>query len=210
MEKVKKKKFSGLFSVLQRVGRAFMLPIALLPIAGLLLGIGASLTNITTLETYNLIGIMGPGTFLYSVFSLFSSVGTVVFDNLPIIFAMGVALGMAENEKGTATLSAAIAFFIMHKTINTLLVLTDKLAPGAMQEGTIANVVGIESLQMGVFGGIIVGLGVAYLNNKFYKIKLPTVISFFGGTRFIPIIRSSLSFSSFFIYSLYQRVVFII
>ena len=190
MEKVKKKKFSGLFSVLQRVGRAFMLPIALLPIAGLLLGIGASLTNITTLETYNLIGIMGPGTFLYSVFSLFSSVGTVVFDNLPIIFAMGVALGMAENEKGTATLSAAIAFFIMHKTINTLLVLTDKLAPGAMQEGTIANVVGIESLQMGVFGGIIVGLGVAYLNNKFYKIKLPTVISFFGGTRFIPIIST--------------------
>ncbi len=190
MENVKKKRFSGTFSVLQRVGRAFMLPIALLPIAGLLLGIGASLTNLTTLETYNLIGIMGPGTFLYSVFTLFSSVGTVIFDNLPIIFAMGVALGMAENEKGTATLSAAIAFFIMHKTINTLLVLTDKLAPGAMQEGTIANVVGIQSLQMGVFGGIIVGLGVAYLNNKFYKIKLPTVISFFGGTRFIPIIST--------------------
>lgn len=190
MENVKKKRFSGAFSVLQRVGRAFMLPIALLPIAGLLLGIGASLTNLTTLETYNLIGIMGPGTFLYSVFTLFSSVGTVIFDNLPIIFAMGVALGMAENEKGTATLSAAIAFFIMHKTINTLLVLTDKLAPGAMQEGTIANVVGIESLQMGVFGGIIVGLGVAYLNNKYYKIKLPTVISFFGGTRFIPIIST--------------------
>ena len=190
MEKVKKKRFSGTFSVLQRVGRAFMLPIALLPIAGLLLGIGASLTNITTLETYNLIAIMGPGTFLYSVFSLFSSVGTVIFDNLPIIFAMGVALGMAENEKGTATLSAAIAFFIMHKTINTLLILTDKLSNGAMQEGTIANVVGIESLQMGVFGGIIVGLGVAYLNNRFYKIKLPTVISFFGGTRFIPIIST--------------------
>ena len=105
MENVKKKRFSGTFSVLQRVGRAFMLPIALLPIAGLLLGIGASLTNITTLEAYNLIGIMGPGTFLYSVFTLFSSVGTVIFDNLPIIFAMGVALGMAENEKGTATLS---------------------------------------------------------------------------------------------------------
>ena len=189
-ELVKKKRFSGAFSVLQRVGRAFMLPIALLPIAGLLLGIGASLTNITTLETYNLISFMGPGTFLYSVFTLFSSVGTVIFDNLPIIFAMGVALGMAEKEKGTATLSAAIAFFIMHKTINTLLILTDKLAPGAMQEGTIANVVGIESLQMGVFGGIIVGLGVAYLNNRFYKIKLPNVISFFGGTRFVPIIST--------------------
>lgn len=190
MENVKKKRFSGTFSVLQRVGRAFMLPIALLPIAGLLLGIGASLTNITTLEAYNLIGIMGPGTFLYSVFTLFSSVGTVIFDNLPIIFAMGVALGMAENEKGTATLSAAIAFFVMHKTINALLVLTGKLTDGSMQQGTIANVVGIDSLQMGVFGGIIVGLGVAYLNNRFYKIKLPTVISFFGGTRFIPIIST--------------------
>jgi len=189
-EEVKKKRFSNAFGVLQRVGRAFMLPIALLPIAGLLLGIGASLTNLTTLEAYNLIGFMGPGTFLYSMFTLFSSVGTVIFDNLPIIFAMGVALGMAKNEKGTATLSAAIAFFIMHKTINTLLVLTDKLAPGAMQEGTIANVVGIQSLQMGVFGGIIVGLGVAYLNNRFYKIKLPNVISFFGGTRFVPIIST--------------------
>ncbi len=190
MENVKKKRFSGTFSVLQRVGRAFMLPIALLPIAGLLLGIGASLTNLTTLEAYNLVGIMGPGTFLYSMFTLFSSVGTVIFDNLPIIFAMGVALGMAENEKGTATLSAAIAFFVMHKTINALLVLTGKLNDGSMQQGTIANVVGIESLQMGVFGGIIVGLGVAYLNNRFYKIKLPTVISFFGGTRFIPIIST--------------------
>lgn len=189
-ELTKKKRFSGVFSVLQRVGRAFMLPIALLPIAGLLLGIGASFTNTTMLEAYNLMGIMGPGTFLYSVFSLLSSVGTVIFDNLPILFAMGVALGMAENEKATATLSAAIAFFVMHKTINALLLITGKLEPGVMQEGTIANVVGIESLQMGVFGGIIVGLGVAYLNNKFYKIRLPNVISFFGGTRFVPIIST--------------------
>lgn len=189
-ELTKKRRFSGAFSVLQRVGRAFMLPIALLPIAGLLLGVGASFTNTTMLEAYNLLGIMGPGTFLYSVFTLLSSVGTVIFDNLPILFALGVALGMAENEKATATLSAAIAFFVMHKTINALLLITGKLEPGVMQEGTIANVVGIESLQMGVFGGIIVGLGVAYLNNRFYKIRLPNVISFFGGTRFVPIIST--------------------
>ncbi len=189
-ELTKKKRFSGTFSILQRVGRAFMLPIALLPIAGLLLGIGASFTNVTMLEAYNLMGIMGPGTFLNSAFTLLASVGTVVFDNLPILFAMGVALGMAEKEKATATLSAAIAFFVMHKTINALLLITGKLEPGVMQEGTIANVVGIESLQMGVFGGIIVGLGVAYLNNRFYKIRLPNVISFFGGTRFVPIIST--------------------
>ena len=189
-ELTKKRNFSGAFSVLQRVGRAFMLPIALLPIAGLLLGVGASFTNTTMLEAYNLMGIMGPGTFLYSVFTLLSSVGTVIFDNLPILFAMGVALGMAENEKATATLSAAIAFFVMHKTINALLLITGKLEPGVLQEGAVANVVGIESLQMGVFGGIIVGLGVAYLNNRFYKIRLPNVISFFGGTRFVPIIST--------------------
>ena len=187
----KEKRGGGFFSVLQRVGRAFMLPIALLPIAGLLLGLGASFTNITTLETYKLIGFMGPGTVLYSIFSLLASVGSVIFDNLPIIFALGVALGMAENEKATATLSAAIAFFVMHKTINTLLSISGKLEPGVMQEGTVANVVGIESLQMGVFGGIIVGLGVAWLTNRFYKIRLPNVISFFGGSRFVPIISTT-------------------
>lgn len=186
-----KRKFGeGFFGVLQRVGRAFMLPIALLPIAGLLLGIGASFTNEATLEAYNLLGIMGPGTVPYTIFSLLASVGTVIFDNLPLLFAMGVALGMAENEKATATLSAAIAFFVMHKTISTLLDISGKLAAGAMPEGTVANVVGIPSLQMGVFGGILVGLGVAWLHNRFYKIKLPTVISFFGGTRFVPIIST--------------------
>ncbi len=185
------KKRSSAFGVLQRVGRSFMLPIALLPIAGLLLGIGASFTNETMLETYNLMKIMGPGTVLYSIFTVLSSVGTVIFDNLPLLFAMGVALGMAKNEKAIATLSAAIAFFVMHKTINSLLFLTGKLAEGAMPEGTVANVVGIESLQMGVFGGIIVGLGVAALHNRFYKIRLPNVISFFGGTRFVPIISTA-------------------
>ena len=183
-------KKEGFFALLQRVGRAFMLPIALLPIAGLLLGIGASLTNATMLQEYNLVGILGEGTIPYAIFSLFSSVGSVIFDQLPIIFAMGVALGMAQNEKATATLSAAIAFFVMHVTIHSLLSLTGKLAPGALPEGTVAGVVGITSLQMGVFGGIIVGLGVAYLTNRFYKIKLPAALSFFGGSRFIPIIST--------------------
>ncbi len=186
-----KKRGSRTFGTLQRIGRAFMLPIALLPIAGLLLGIGASLTNQTMLEAYGLTSILGEGTVAYAVLSVFSEVGSIIFNNLPIIFAMGVALGMAESEKGTATLSAAIAFFVMHQTINTLLFLSGQLDPDAeLLEGSVANVVGIESLQMGVFGGIIVGLGVAWLHNRFYKIKLPNVISFFGGTRFIPIIST--------------------
>ncbi len=184
------KRDSRLFGVLQRVGRSFMLPIALLPIAGLLLGVGASLTNAAMIESYGLENILGEGTILNSVLTVLSAVGSIIFDNLPIIFAMGVALGMAESEKATATLSAAIAFFVMHATISTLLDLTGKATDGSLHEGSIAQVVGINSLQMGVFGGIIVGLGVAALHNKFYKIKLPTVISFFGGTRFIPIIST--------------------
>lgn len=187
---VPEKRDSRLFGVLQRVGRSFMLPIALLPIAGLLLGVGASLTNAAMIESYGLENILGEGTILNSVLRVLSAVGSIIFDNLPIIFAMGVALGMAESEKATATLSAAIAFFVMHATISTLLDITGKASDGSLHEGSIAQVVGINSLQMGVFGGIIVGLGVAALHNKFYKIKLPTVISFFGGTRFIPIIST--------------------
>ncbi len=182
------KKENSVFSILQRVGRSFMLPIALLPIAGLLLGIGSSLTNTTTIEAYNLGAILGPGTFLNSVMQILAQTGNIVFANLPIIFAMGVALGMAEKEHGTAVLSGAIAFFIMHQTISTLLKINGQLEEGAMLSGTVANVVGIQSLEMGVFGGIIVGLGVAALHNRFYKIELPTVISFFGGVRFVPIV----------------------
>jgi len=187
---MKNKGQNGLFSVLQRVGRSFMLPIALLPIAGLLLGIGSSLTNVTTIEAYNLGSILGPGTLLNSVMQILAQTGNIIFANLPIIFAMGVALGMAEKEHGTAVLSAAIAFFVMHQTISTLLSINGQLAEGVMLEGTVANVVGIQSLEMGVFGGIIVGLGVAALHNRFYKIQLPTVISFFGGVRFVPIIST--------------------
>lgn len=187
---MKNQRENGLFSILQRVGRSFMLPIALLPIAGLLLGIGSSLTNATTIQAYNLGAILGPGTFLNSVMQILAQTGNIVFANLPIIFAMGVALGMAEKEHGTAVLSAAIAFFIMHQTISTLLSINGQLAEGVMLEGTVSNVVGIQSLEMGVFGGIIVGLGVAALHNKFYKIQLPTVISFFGGVRFVPIIST--------------------
>ena len=179
-----------IFGVLQRVGRSFMLPIAILPVAGLLLGIGNSFTNETMLNAYGLMNVMGPGTAIYTILKICGQCGDIIFGNLPIIFAMGVALGMAESEKATATLSAAIAFFVMHATVSTLLTLTGKISDGSLHEGSIADVVGITSLQMGVFGGIIVGLGVAVLHNKFYKIKLPTVISFFGGTRFVPIIST--------------------
>ncbi len=177
-----------IFGILQRVGRSFMLPIAILPVAGLLLGIGGSLTNETMLETYGLLNAMGPGTIPYAIFTVMSKAGDIVFGNLPIIFAIGVAIGMAKKEKEVAALSAAIAFFIMHASINALITITG--GAEEMLSGATASVVGITSLQMGVFGGIIVGLGVAALHNRFYKIELPQVLSFFGGTRFVPIISA--------------------
>ena len=107
-----------LFSVLQRVGRSFMLPIAILPVAGLLLGIGSSFTNPTTIEAYRLTGILGDGTLLHSLLIIMKEVGSVIFDNLPLIFAVGVAIGMAKREKEVAALSAVIAFFVMNIAIN--------------------------------------------------------------------------------------------
>ena len=177
-----------IFGVLQRVGRSFMLPIAILPVAGLLLGVGGSFTNATMLETYGLLNIMGPGTIPYAIFKVMSEAGDIVFANLPIIFAMGVAIGMAKKEKEVAALAAAIAFFIMHASISALIDITGGVEN--MLSGATASVCGITSLQMGVFGGIIVGLGVAALHNRFYKIELPQVLSFFGGTRFVPIVSA--------------------
>lgn len=177
-----------IFGVLQRVGRSFMLPIAILPVAGLFLGIGGSFTNANMIEAYGLAGILGEGTFLYAILSVLNKCGDIVFANLPILFAMGVAIGMAKKEKEVAALAAAIAFFIMHSAIGAMLTVTN--AVETLPNGSVTSVVGIESLQMGVFGGIIVGLGVAALHNRFYKIELPQVLSFFGGTRFVPIICS--------------------
>ncbi|MCI8268529.1 MAG: PTS transporter subunit EIIC [Lachnospiraceae bacterium] len=201
-----------IFGVLQRVGRSFMLPIAILPVAGLLLGIGGSFTNATMIQAYHLEAVLGPGTLLNGFLNILNSCGNVVFENLPLLFAIGVAVGMAKQEKEVAALASVIAFFIMHTAIHALLVLSGRLvtAPEVMDaagnalagmvgsveqtvgmlDGSVTKVLGISSLQMGVFGGVIVGLGVAALHNKYYKIQLPQVLSFFGGTRFVPIVCS--------------------
>ncbi len=177
------------FAVLQRVGRSFMLPIAILPVAGLLLGIGGSFTNATMISAYHLEGVLGEGTILHALLTVMSNCGDIIFGNLPIIFAMGVAIGMAKTEKSVAALAAAIAFFVMHTAINTMGTITGGFA--SLPDGSVTSTVGIETLQMGVFGGIIVGLGVASLHNKYYKIQLPQVLSFFGGTRFVPIVSAA-------------------
>ena len=206
-----------IFSVLQRVGRSFMLPVAILPIAGILLGIGASFTNPTTIATYGLGGVLGTGTPLHALLSIMSSAGSTIFGNLPIIFAVGVAIGMAKAEKEVAALSAMIAFFVMHTSCNAMLkiggqILADgTIAPGVL-EGTIAPSCGIMSFQMGVFGGIIVGIGVALLHNRYHKIILPNALSFFGGSRFIPIISTIVflfvGIAMYFVWPLAQQGIF--
>lgn len=183
-----KKMKDQIFGVLQRVGRSFMLPIAILPVAGLFLGIGGSFTNTTTLETYGLTNIMGEGTILHNILLVMNAAGGIVFDNLPLIFAIGCAIGMAKSEKATAALAAAIAFLVMHASIGSMITVAG--GTDAYLDGSVANVLGIESLQMGVFGGMIVGLGVAALHNRYYKIQLPTALSFFEGTRFVPIVSA--------------------
>ena len=180
-------------TVIQTIGRSFFLPISILPVAGLLLGIGASFSNLSTVQQYGLESVMGAGTLLNHTFLLMSAVGSAVFANLPLLFALAVALGMAKEEKAVAVLSAALSFIVMHKTIYELLIFSGQvlpdgnLAPGVIA-GTIGSTLGIQTLEMGIFGGIIVGLMVAVLHNRFYKIELPAVFSFFGGVRFVPII----------------------
>ena len=182
-----------IFGVLQRVGRSFMLPIAILPVAGLFLGIGGAFTNETMLNAYGLMGIMGPGTVINKVLQVLNACGNIVFANLPLIFAIGIAIGMAKKEKEVAALAGAIAFLVMNAAIGAM-ALNTYGAEGVeehLRNGSMTSVLGINSLQTGVFGGIIVGLGVAALHNRFYKIQLPKVLSFFGGTRFVPIISSA-------------------
>ena len=206
-----------IFSVLQRVGRSFMLPVAVLPIAGILLGIGASFTNPTTIETYGLGAVLGDGTALHTLLTIMASAGSTIFGNLPIIFAVGVAIGMAKAEKEVAALSAMIAFFVMHTACNAMLRLGGAILPDGtiaphVLEGTIAASCGILSFQMGVFGGILVGLGVAWLHNKYHKIVLPNALSFFGGSRFIPIISTVVflfvGIAMYFVWPLAQQGIF--
>ena len=132
--------------------------------------------------------VIHPGTLIYTILDVMSQTGNAVFNNLALLFAMGVAIGMARKEKEVAALSGAVAYIIMNTAIQAMI----NAAGGveAMPANSTTTMLGITTLQMGVFGGIVVGLGVAALHNKFYKIELPQVLAFFGGTRFVPIISS--------------------
>ena len=180
------------FAVAQQIGKSLFLPIAVLPFAGVLLGIGASFSNPTTIAAYGLEGILHEGGALFSFMLILSNVGGAIFGNLALIFALAVALGMAKKEKGIAVLGAAIFYLVLLTTIHVFLTLDGSiLADGSIsptvKAGAIADVLGIKTLQMGVFAGIITGLAAAAICDRFYKQQLPQAFAFFGGTRFVPI-----------------------
>lgn len=176
--------FKKVFGVLQKVGKALMLPVALLPAAGILLAIGAALQNPALLELAPFLDNSG----VEIVAQVMQKAGDIVFANLPVLFAVGVAVGLAGGE-GVAALAAIIGYLIMNVTMGTAAGITADDVNGL----NYANILGIPTLQTGVFGGIIVGIIAAVLYNKFFEIELPSYLGFFAGKRFVPIITAATS-----------------
>ena len=160
-----------MFGFLQRIGKAFMLPIAILPAAGLLLGIGGAFSNANTIAAYPILD----NEVLQGIFIVMSKSGDVIFANLPLIMAIGLAVGLAKAEKGVAALSAAVAFLVMKAAISGYII-----AFGS----------DLEQIDTGMVGAIVIGSLVVFLHNRYRNIELPQVLGFFGGSRFIPIISS--------------------
>jgi len=184
----KNKGGSTAFAALQNVGKTFMLPIALLPVAGLFLGIGASFTGASFIKMYHLESVLGPGTFLNHLLMIFNDCGSVIFNNLGLLFAVSVALGLAKSEKGVAALSALVGYFMMYATMTSAIVNFGELGRLKKIGGLLTDMLGFtNTMNTGVFGGIFIGLICVWLHNKYYKIKFPDAISFFGGTHFSPI-----------------------
>lgn len=177
---------SKLFAGAQNLGKSFMLPIAVLPAAGLLLGFGGVLTNPVTLATYQILD----NELFQALFTVMKLCGSVVFDNLSLLFAVGIAVGMARSDKGTAGLAAVLCYIVMNKAINASLLLSDTLASDNLAAAGQANVMGIVSLQTGVTGGIMSGLLAYWVQKRFGKTELPNLLAFFSGSRFVPIVSS--------------------
>ncbi|MDK4001960.1 glucose-specific PTS transporter subunit IIBC [Staphylococcus pseudintermedius] len=187
--------FKLFFGQLQRVGKALMLPVAILPAAGILLALGNAMHNEQLVS-------LAPW-LKHEVFVILSTImesaGQVVFDNLPLLFAVGTALGLAGGD-GVAALAALVGYLIMNATIGKVMHISiDQIFSFADGAKTLSQanklpqhalILGIPTLQTGVFGGIIMGALAAWCYNKFYNITLPQFLGFFAGKRFVPIVTS--------------------
>ncbi|MBT2730762.1 PTS transporter subunit IIABC [Bacillus sp. ISL-75] len=178
--------FKNAFGVLQKVGKALMLPVAILPAAGILLAVGNALQNPTLIDLAPFLDNSG----IAMVAKIMEQAGSVIFGNLPLLFAVGTAIGLAGGE-GVAGLAAIVGFLIMNATMGTALGIDANALKANPQ--SYASVLGIPTLQTGVFGGIIVGLIAAYMYNKFFEIELPSYLGFFAGKRFVPIATAASS-----------------
>jgi PTS system maltose and glucose-specific IIC component len=174
------------FEKAQRFGKSFMLPIAVLPAAGLLLGIGGALSNPNTVKTYPFLDI----SWLQNIFIIMSDAGSIVFANLAVLFAVGIAVGLARTDKGTAGLASLLAFLVMNASIHALLKITGTLATDNLAGAGQGMSLGVQTLETGVFGGVVIGLMTYFLHYKYNKIELPQFLGFFGGSRFVPIVSS--------------------
>ncbi|MFD1414487.1 PTS transporter subunit EIIC [Oceanobacillus jeddahense] len=172
----------------QQLGKAILLPVAILPVAGLLLGISAALSGEAVIETYPILD----NTILQAILEIMNAAGSGVFDALPLIFAVGIATGLSKGDKGAAALASVVGYFVLIITVNALLSVTGNLATGDVDPRTLGqgSQFGVMTLQMGVFGGILTGIITGMVHNRFYKIKLPEFLAFFGGSRFVPIMNT--------------------
>jgi glucose PTS system EIICBA or EIICB component len=175
--------FNNAFGTLQKVGRSLMLPVALLPAAGILLAFGDAMQNPDMIERMPFLD----SAFFALTAEMMQSAGDVVFGNLALLFAVGVAIGLAKGD-GVAGLAAIIGYLIMNMTMSVISGVQPEMVADNPE---FANVLGIPTLQTGVFGGIIAGLLGAYMYNKYYNIELPSYLGFFAGKRFVPIITAA-------------------
>ncbi|AZP90097.1 PTS maltose transporter subunit IIABC [Pediococcus acidilactici] len=183
----KGKKRIALGGFFQELGKTFMLPVALMAFMGLLLGLGSSFSSPTTIDAFPFLG----NSILQVVFKYMSAIGGFAFNNLAVMFAMAIPLGLAKKEKGVAAFSGFVGYMVMNLAINFYLGLTNQLADAdAMQKAGQSLVLGVQTIEMGVLGGIITGIIVYNLNKKYCTIQLPDSFAFFGGARFVPIITS--------------------
>ncbi len=181
-----------------KLGQTFMLPIALLPAAGIMLGVGGSFTNERMISAYGLENVLAEGTFLNNVLSVLTAAGDIVFANLPVMFAIALAIGFAKKEKGAAALAALMGYLIMNVSISRTMAVFNIINEdgsvsvlGRQFEGMTSSALGISgTLSMGVFGGIIAGGITAYLHNRYIDKKLPEFLGFFAGPRLVPIVSS--------------------
>lgn len=186
MEKNKKNKTS-IMEFLQGLGRTFMLPVALLAFMGLLLGLGSAFTSPSTIEAFPIFG----NPIINGIFQFMSQVGGFAFTYLPVLFAMAIPLGLVRREKGVAAFSGFVGYTVMNLAINFYLSITNSIAePDLMREAGQGMVFGFQTLEMGVLGGIIAGLIVYKLHDRFYNYQLPDSFAFFSGVRFVPIVTS--------------------